>query len=122
MNIQNWHSKKQITIEFPDKQFSHYKRKFNLTSEQEISANILKDIFQSIRNDYLTGTISMDDLSMLCNYLFFVDKRNNSNLLKIDPNLHNVLSVGMELSYYSRQKDSQSLQKLAIFLEDVLTY
>lgn len=69
-----------------------------------ISENKGKQLFQLITSDLVNGKISVDDLSSLCEMVY----------VKINPDtdLHSLLLMGAEISWYIRHKTQVAAQAI----------
>jgi len=109
-----------IKFQFPTRKANAYLKKAGGSSFGKLSHKQLEAVFVMAVDGFMKGELSLDELSGLCNHLWFEALPGKE---KFSTELAHALYSGAELAYYVRHTMEESAAKTFIgFLNDVVGY
>ena len=106
-------------MEFPKEKYEGYLKVLGIWNGKKMNEKQIETVFLLAREDFINYRLSLDELSSICQELSrFVEKDINI----MTGNLATVLDLGLELSWYVRQKNKKTLEKFSDFLFAILKY
>ena len=99
----------------------NYLHSFKISSVREAKVSQLKNLFLKTIDDFLTGNLSLDEFSVISNYLWW-EGIDMSKKEKVDKEFYNLLQMAGELSFYIRGKTKEVRNSALRVLDLVFDY
>lgn len=109
-----------INHTFPQEIFNKYLNEEGLINEEGITKNNIDSLFRKLADGFRKETLSLDDFSTICSYLYtYFSNLNDKDWLSDKySSIKNILEIASELNYHVRHPSNTLLE----YLEDVITY